>query len=418
MVNYMKYNDLLSLIYKNIISNKKNISYLIIFSILSFLTVLVLVFKDNLDKIIFSSLNSDINYRTISIIKEDNVNVTLSNNEIENILSIDHVVEYFEGVDRILYVKSDIVNNYLDGSITLLRGSSKSLPTVIEGKKFFDDDEGVIICPKWFYPNSDTTNINKDALIDGSSLLDDFVEIIYYERNYDNYGKIVLKNEYKKKYKVIGLYDVGERMNDNATCYLPAQEMHYLSTFENAYMFDDYYVPSYNILIDDVKYVDDVMSNLSKYNYFVLGTSSHLDYDTIDKLNLSIIVIISIIVIVIMILSSLFYKKKLLYQKKDIAVFVSLGYSNSDIYKIFVLENLFVSLISFVLGLVIFFIVYSICITNIGFLISAKMMINGFSISLISILITFMIIVLIPSLFSYLNIRKFCKLDVSKMFGD
>lgn len=97
---------------------------------------------------------------------------------------------------------------------------------------------------------------------------------------------------------------------------------------------------------------------------------------------------------------------------------MSLGFRKNDIIKCFLVENLITNMLSYFLGIIVFYLLFVLSTSNIGILISAKYMLGGFVIGLDSIFITFTLIVFVPIFISFIYVNKLCKQSVSKIIGD
>ena len=410
----MKLIDSFKLSILNIKRNKKVIMYITLLSLMTILSVGVLVFKNNVYKIIDTTKNNEIGYRTIRVFNKDNNSIDdktaffeqLKSNT-SDILKIKHVQDAYIGEEALLVVDTNLSNKYLDGKITVLRGTENTLPKIIKGRKFSDNESGVIVCPEKFFPHSEAGQIKNNWIIDGNELLNKKIDVKYKEYNYDDINNIlVVKKEYKKEFKVIGLYHTYERMNDNGTCYISPIDMNEMAAVEYSWDTSAYISSSISVIVDDVDNMEYVKNVLINNGYELTGVEAYLDYNVINTIITSITVAIVLILLIIMIISSSYLKKKLISEEKEIKILISLGFRKKDMITCFLIENLIIGMIALTLGLIMFYILFLICTSHIGILISTSLMLGGFAVGLDSFVITFVLIIIIPLLVSVYHLNN------------
>lgn len=422
----MKIIDILKLSILNIKRNKKIKTYIALLMIMTILSTSIIVFKNNVNKIINTTKNNEIEYRTIRVFgKESSANDSLESSKKQNdkyineIMKINHVLDAHIGEESVLVVKTNAKNKYVDGTMTILRGTEKTLPNITNGRSFSNDEEGIIICPKNFYPDSEPTKINKNGLIDAKSLLNKKMEIIYQEYEYDLLDNTITpKKEYKKEFKVVGLYDTNERMNNNGTCYISPKDMREIASVEYSWDSSAYMFSSILVIIDDVDNIEYVKNQLIEKNFELAGADAYLDYNVVNTIKFSIIIAIMFTLLIIALISSSYLKKKVIRESEETAVLMSLGFRKNDIIKCFLIENLITNMLSYFFGTIVFYLLFALSTSNIGILISAKYMLGGFAIGLDSIFITFTLIVFVPIFISFIYVNKLCKHSVSKIIGE
>ena len=77
-------------------------------------------------------------------------------------------------------------------------------------------------------------------------------------------------------------------------------------------------------------------------------------------------------------------------------------------------------MMAYIIGLIIFFILFKLCIENLEALTSLKYMIGGFKIGLDSVVIAFVLIVVVPSVINFVYFKrlsnKFLKIKKTRIF--
>lgn len=132
VVKKMKIKEYLSMVYLNITrKGLKNNLYIATF-ICTILFFTLFVFWENVNKIISVTLKNEIGYRTIDVLPRfdsqdltyDEINNKLDD-EINEIMKINNIIDAFNSNEWNIVLTSDLDNQYVDGTITLLRGTKK-----------------------------------------------------------------------------------------------------------------------------------------------------------------------------------------------------------------------------------------------------------------------------------------------------
>lgn len=336
--------------------NKRNIFLIILFLICFILVNFTIIYYQNHIYKINKSINDSIDGRTVMIspnmdnikTEEDAINYKY---DYDKIKSIDHVIASFPAHIQSGYYSS-LKDDYYDGHIGLKYGSDKILTMDVIGRKIGENDRNVMICPIKFYPSDYSINdIENLKFIDGKSLINKKIDVMYdlYEKN--EKGKNVIVGQKKIPFEIIGVYDNELNYEEYNTCFVGGKQLYE--------MYNDYLgrinpasylaTSSLDVIVDDVKNVNSVKSELNKLGYST-KPKVFIDYGEllhIEMICIGIIVITSILTLGI---SALYIKKYVIYSSYDIALLYALGYSKKKIEKIYFCNVLYVMGIGFVIS--------------------------------------------------------------------
>ncbi len=311
--------------------------------------------------------------------------------EINVLLNVNHVIDAYEGGYKEAFVESSFKNKRIDGNITLLRGTSKTLPDIIKGDGFNDENSGVAICPEKFIPISDLALASKKDIINANKIIGDTFFIKYY--SYNKEGKKIIKNdEYTKEFKIIGTYDNSKIFNENNSCYISSNDLKEIiekqRIHEKINNSNITVTNSINVVIDNTNNVNKVIKDIKKLGFEVSEINAKVDMKDINNLN-TIIIFTLVITIFIVIIISRFYIKDNNYIKVN--------------------KIMSLNLTVYLLGLISSFVILYLVKNNIAELFKFDLIIGGIKIYFLSVIATFLLIVLIPSVITSYFISKKAK---------
>lgn len=418
MVKKMKIKEYLSMVYLNITrKGLKNNLYIATF-ICTILFFTLFVFWENVNKIISVTLKNEIGCRTIDVLPRfdsqdltyDEINNKLDD-EINEIMKINNIIDAFNSNEWNIVLTSDLDNQYVDGTITLLRGTKETLPNVIEGRTFDDNETGVAICPKNFYPDSQTSEIDKKGIINDKDLIDTIFSVNYNDYILNNFFNLKENNTYTKKFKIIGVYNSSERLNDINACYISSFDIKEIAQTLNSWNIN--YSPIISVVINDIDNIDVVNAELKENNFESLGMKAYLDRSVVNTIYISISVVFFLIFFALNLITFFTIKKNLKKDKNDIGILRTIGFSKKGVTLLYTFEQIIVNFIIYVIGLIFFIILYILLISNIKELVAARIMLNGFAFSFKSIILTFSFICIIPVIVVYLEVYKYINTNIT-----
>ncbi len=343
------------IITKNV-RNKRNIFLIILFLICFILVNFTIIYYQNHIYKLNKSINDSIDGRTIMIspnmndinTEEDAINYKY---DYDKINSINYVIASFPAKIQSGYDTS-LKDDYYDGHIGLRYGSDKILTIDVIGRKMSEEERNVMICPIKFFPMSYSEEDLEDAkFINGKTLIGKKIDVMYdlYEKN--EKGKNVVVGQRKIPFEIIGVYDNELAYEGYNTCFAGGKQLYemyndYLGRINPPYTLS---ISSVDVIVDNVKNVNSVKSELSKLGYKTMP-KVFIDYDELLQIEMICIGIIVITSILTLGISALYIKKYVIYSSYDIALLYALGYSKKKIEKIYFYNVLYVIGIGFVIS--------------------------------------------------------------------
>jgi len=372
--------------------HKENIYFILIMAIFTIILLTALNVYYNINSFIDKSINSNIGFRTISVSPKFDYN-DLGQDELSK---INHVIEVYSSFYDSAVIESDLTINGLDGKVELLYGTNNTIPDIVYGTTI--TKKGETVCPINFYPDSSvySSKINESKILPNEKYLNKNFNVKYY--SYEFIGnRLVEKDEFIKSLKIVGFYDNKKNLNFNNQCYVLPEDM---KDVRNATIIDDSNssTPYFSVVVDDVKNVKYVENELQKLKYTNFETKNLIDSELINIISLSCLITLILVVLIVIFISGFYTKKRMINEMKFIGVLKVCGYDSKLIHRLYFYQTLIINSISSLLGFVIFTFGFSI-IKNKFFNIFKNVGIT-FSISMFSILLTFLIVVGLSLIFT------------------
>lgn len=346
--------DFLRLSFIRLFRNKKNAFYVIVLSLFTVVLLSLLTFKNSLINYIDNFIIKNIGFRTISVSPRDDV----EDFGYSDLISINHVQDVHSANYDTASVESTFKSDELDGYIDLVYTNYSILPTNVVGEKFDADDTGFAICPIDFLPSSEAFNLLVDEknFLSGYELLNTSFQINYYSYLFD--GKRLIENDkYIKEFKIVGIYDAKKVMNPSNTCYISKKDMEEIKSITTVNNENTIY--GFMVVVDNIKNVELVLNDLEKKGFSRVNIRSQIDYDIINKILFACNIVVSVIMASIVIIIINYTKKKYFNDIKSIGLLMTMGYSNNIIVFIYLLEIVYSSIFSYLIGLFLFLIIYN-----------------------------------------------------------
>ena len=346
--------DFLRLSFIRLFRNKKNAFYVIILSLFTVVLLSLLTFKNSLINYIDNFIIKNIGFRTISVSPRDDV----EDFGYSDLISINHVQDVHSANYDTASVESTFKSDELDGYIDLVYANYSILPSNVVGEKFDADDTGFAICPIDFLPSSEAFNLLVDEknFLSGYELLNTSFQINYYSYLFD--GKRLIENDkYIKEFKIVGIYDAKKVMNPSNTCYISKKDMEEIKSITTVNNENTIY--GFMVIVDNIKNVELVLNDLEKKGFSRVNIRSQIDYDIINKILFACNIVVSVIMASIVIIIINYTKKKYFNDIKSIGLLMTMGYSNNIIVFIYLLEIVYSSIFSYLIGLFLFLIIYN-----------------------------------------------------------
>ncbi len=346
--------DFLRLSFIRLFRNKKNAFYVIVLSLFTVVLLSLLTFKNSLINYIDNFIIKNIGFRTISVSPRDDV----EDFGYSDLISINHVQDVHSANYDTASVESTFKSDELDGYIDLVYANYSILPSNVVGEKFDADDTGFAICPIDFLPSSEAFNllVDEKKFLSGYELLNTSFQINYYSYLFD--GKRLIENDkYIKEFKIVGIYDAKKVMNPSNTCYISKKDMEEIKSITTVNNENTIY--GFMVIVDNIKNVELVLNDLEKKGFSRVNIRSQIDYDIINKILFACNIVVSVIMASIVIIIINYTKKKYFNDIKSIGLLMTMGYSNNIIVFIYLLEIVYSSIFSYLIGLFLFLIIYN-----------------------------------------------------------
>lgn len=346
--------DFLRLSFIRLFRNKKNAFYVIVLSLFTVVLLSLLTFKNSLINYIDNFIIKNIGFRTISVSPRDDV----EDFGYSDLISINHVQDVHSANYDTASVESTFKSDELDGYIDLVYANYSILPTNVVGEKFDADDTGFAICPIDFLPSSEAFNllVDEKKFLSGYELLNTSFQINYYSYLFD--GKRLIENDkYIKEFKIVGIYDAKKVMNPSNTCYISKKDMEEIKSITTVNNENTIY--GFMVVVDNIKNVELVLNDLEKKGFSRVNIRSQIDYDIINKILFACNIVVSVIMASIVIIIINYTKKKYFNDIKSIGLLMTMGYSYNIIVFIYLLEIVYSSIFSYLIGLFLFLIIYN-----------------------------------------------------------
>ena len=402
----MKYK---AIYFKRHILSLKNVIMLIIFILISlgliFSISLVITFNDLKNTI----QKYNIGFRTIVVRNELDNYDTL--NDIEHIVAIEDAIYKGEVGGEVKEFDSD-----LKGYLTLRALLDSNSIDIVYGRNL--ENPGEAICNNIFYPYNLTVVDNQFQLYKNKIIApEDAINKVFTINSYNN------ENE-NKKFKIVGFYNSQKNENTLNTCYILKEDyIEIAPPYEGA-------IISYDeagnevikpieykgkvIIVDNVENVGTVKKSLNDLNY------SYYTYSEIDENFMRIVtylpIFVGIILIIIIIwLVNLFVKKKINDKNKTYAILKITGCIDDEIIKIDVIENVIISTIAFIVGIILYIVLFE--ILKYKYLIDYIYQGVNITFSSLSILIAFVIIELLVIVVNKRTLKKRLSNTINQIIG-
>ena len=356
----MKSKDVIKHAKNKVLREKKNIYFVLIITICTVVIIGACTFQNIFVESLNNSLENDSTYNNILIFPSNEVLDEYGYDyeyTFEDIYEIEHVVDIYS-LDRKSYYSMDITT-YEDGAINFVRGTEYTLPKDIIGETFSEDDTGVAVCPINFYPYLKEPKLDgfNNPFLDGKGLIGTTFTVEGDIEDRVNGEVIDTGEDYKKDFKIIGVYNSTDYMNSPRSCYISAKDLDEL--YDVFWSFKNPNSMSATIVkVDDRSNMSYVMQEISALGYRVTGPQMWVDSGTPIIVKMVCNAIVAVVIVVTIVLTIAYVKKKILNDSYDIGLLKALGYQKNDILKINVAQIIMIALAGYVVGLFMFEIVY------------------------------------------------------------
>ncbi len=342
----MKNNIYLALRYQ--FRYKSNIFISIIIGIVMFITIVIATYNSSA----IDYMNNDYSYYyKLLVIGNNDEDYDKVIDELSSIEHVNMAIRY--EMHRSLQHHSALERENLDGNIEIFFANNETLPEIVAGTNFPDDDGNYLICPENFYPYGNWEDLKYMSItskIDTEDYLNQTFTFNYISHNGTN--------KFSIEFKVIGLYKNSDYDYDENVCYTKENSLNEIIVNEYSDDFDDDGINrlTYNkdiiIAIDDIENIEYVKNELTNLGYSYRGMIS-TDYTYFNEITNETNRITIIICSLLLAFMVIVFQKKFNSEKEQYQLKLYLGYKKKDIKAIYFLSNLFNLIISSLIAIAI-----------------------------------------------------------------
>lgn len=268
---------------------------------------------------------------------------------LEKIKKLEHVTAavpqaayYFGGTCEELADES----KNLDGEVAFFGANRDTAPEAVAGKGLDDQSENVCLVPWNFRPTS-SSKIGDSSPLRGEDWIGKELTFHFVEDSADPNPK-----EYTYCFEVIGVYDSDMSMDDDNALYLSYADVYQMTKDVTPYMVDlpDNMTSSVVVIVDNYKNLGVVQAELGKLGFstdIIAGINTDL-IGFLSTFGYALFCSMMIVTVINIMLSSASYVKE---RTGEIGLLKAIGYRNSQIKTIFVVEMVLLGAVSFVVSL-------------------------------------------------------------------
>ena len=333
---------------------KSNIFSIIMISLAICFVVVLCSYKKTQDNYYTNDVFNGYYYRLLNVEKKDK-NKEEAIKELKRLAHVTNAIysPFFQNGAA----SNNLKNDRLNGGVWFIASNNESLPQIISGTNFPDDENYYMICPKNFFPGNteEMTNIKTSDTFPISSYLNQIFSFDYYGKMYN--GTSAYK--YKIDIKLVGIYENNKYFTDEDTCYVNEKT---LKDFVINVYKDDIdektgknnltYQTGITIVIDDYRNLESVKQELEKLGYDY-SPMAFLDFANINSMYSNINAILIFIVILMFLLIFLLLEKDFKENREYYQLLHYLGYYKKEIRKVYVLASVIKLFFCLFMGIII-----------------------------------------------------------------
>ena len=373
----MKINKIFKLSLHRVKQNKKrNLIIAIPVILITILLLTINIIQYSMENYI-KSLENNLTMRTISSIRYSVFEYEEIIEKMENIEHVDMVIgEYEENIYGYKYCEQ-LKTKDADGYVKINPINTKTCPDITKGRKLQEDDKYVLIIPSKIYADSEGTPTGfRDIYIEKRNLN------IEYINGEDLVGKKLTisfeasnGNTLEKQFEIIGTYD-SNLYNDMSTLYTPKEIIKEINLELNPDLLPELEI---SVVVDKIENVELVKNELISKGLYeksaILqeaqkGDSSETEVNIsrVTNINVETINIMKKLIIFLLFASILIFLSFLIttninktyLSSTEIGVLKAEGYTNKDIQKMTIIENIIVCIISIIVSFIVFILIINI----------------------------------------------------------
>ena len=373
----MKINKIFKISIHRVKQNKKrNLIIAIPIILITILLLTINIIQYSMENYI-KSLENNLTMRTISSIRYSVFEYEEIIEKIENIDHVDMVIgAYEENIYGYKYCEQ-LKTKDADGYVKINPINTKTCPDITNGRKLQEDDKYVLIIPSKIYADIEgeptrfrdiyieKRNLNVEY-INGEDLVGKKLTISFEASN---------GNTLEKQFEIIGTYD-SNLYNDMSTLYTPKEIIKEINLELNPDLLPELEI---SVVVDKIENVELVKNELISKGLYeksaILqeaqkGDSSETEVNIsrVTNINVETINIMKKLIIFLLFASILIFLSFLIttninktyLSSTEIGVLKAEGYTNKDIQKMTIIENIIVCIISIMVSFIVFILIINI----------------------------------------------------------
>lgn len=337
--------------------NKKNRYIFIIAIICSLIVMISTTIYVSFQSYVNNNYEKNIGFRTLDVFVNPDDKESTEKVDEEKLIRINHVVDVYNSKYHSFTGLSNLKNEKYDGIITLTSYNKGMNLHIINGENI-NGRKNVAVCPQYFFPDSSINKemnlgISKKNFLTKNSILNKTIDFYYqiYEDVEEQYRPEAV-NQNLISFKIVGLYDAANDFSNANQCYVSIDDVKKIVDSSNPNI-----ISSSFVVVDNIENVVEVMDSVNDMGY-VASIANYFDHDFVNTFKLICIIVTVIFTFLSIFLLSLYINKKLVSEYKNIGIYRACGYSLCDIRKKYLFEILFLLLLTFMIGCVVFEIIH------------------------------------------------------------
>lgn len=327
---------------------KNNVLTIIIISIFISIALLNIIYNASMSNMT-KDMEDSKEFRSFNVYKDDN-----SEKLIDELKSINHVINATPVYEYLGYALNvdKFVTSKLNGEFGITPASNESLPKIVKGTDFPNNDGYYMVCPQNFYPTSGEmkymTIFDKFPI---EKYLNKEIPVQYYGQKYGlNHSNDYIFNI---DIRLIGIYKNNDYNIDENKCYVNSKLMHdyvlnYYKDLEEEYKAQK----SLGLIIevDSKENTNYVENKLKEYGYTYEPLGFILE-EEIEETNNNTQMFIYVLMLIIVVFIFVVLEKDYIENKDYYKLLMVVGYDNKKVKLIYIMSSLLKIGFCIILGL-------------------------------------------------------------------
>ena len=171
-----------------------------------------------------------------------------------------------------------------------------------------------------------------------------------------------------------------------------------------------------NVVVDSINNVDYVKEEIIKLGFDIEGYATTLDTNIINIIKIVLVIVIFISLISVIYIVRAYSKKMMFSEEVNIATFRTFGFPKKVVRNLYALTILMNHFILYLIGTIIFALIFIILVNNIPFFVGLKFMTGDIKITMLPFAFAFFSIIFIPTFVIMVDVMKKFKANIGDLF--